>query len=95
VARSFKQPQPDFSDAKLVAIVRGQEIELRRCGGPKDNTSAGFGSEFAVTRDEVRMQMSLDDVLDREPVLAGFVEVDLNVAAWIHHRSFALRANEV
>lgn len=51
--------------------------------------------EFVVARDEVGMEMRLDDVLDAEIVFAGEVEVEVDVALRVDNGSDALARNDV
>ena len=53
--------------------------------GAQVDFRAGFGGQFHVAADEIGVQVSFDDVLDLEPLRAGFVEIKRDVALRVHH----------
>src|SRR6266850_8329219 len=51
--------------------------------------------QFAMPADEVRMQMRLDHILDRQTVRGSFVDILIDVALWIYDDCFTIRADQI
>jgi hypothetical protein len=51
--------------------------------------------EFAVAGDEVGMKMSLDYMADLQPLVLGFLKVNVDVPLRIHHGGFPVRADQI
>ena len=57
---------------------------------PKNDFGAGARCEFAMTADEIRMQMSLNDVFNLEILRPGFLNILIDVALRIDDRRFTI-----
>jgi hypothetical protein len=62
---------------------------------PEDDASSCSLCKFAVSGDEVRVKMRFDDVLDLETMRVRFINVDVDISAWIDHSGFPVRSDEV
>ncbi len=56
---------------------------------------AGACGEFFVTGNKVGVQVGFEDVSNRKVLLRRRLQINVNVALWIHHRRFALRSDQV
>jgi hypothetical protein len=56
----------------------------------KNDLCAGTRGEFAMPADEVGVQVSFNDVFDREILARRFVDVLIDVALWIDDGGLAV-----
>ena len=63
--------------------------------GAEINFCAGAGSKLLVSGDKVGVQVSLEDVADRQPVLFGSLEIEVNIPLGIDHHCLAFRSEHV
>src|SRR5712692_1614457 len=71
---------------------------MRKCCScfiTEDDFSSGARRQLAMTAHEVRMQMSLDDVLDLEILSFRFFNVLIDVALRIDDSGFAFRSDQI
>src|SRR5437773_9716787 len=61
----------------------------------ENNLRSGPRRKFPMAADEVRMQMTLDDVFDFEILSAGFLNVLVDIALRIDYDSFTVGTNQV
>jgi hypothetical protein len=54
-------------------------------------------TKFACTTDEIGMDVRLENVRDRHPLLASELQIAVNVRAWIEHcgYSFGIIADQI
>ena len=88
--RSAHFPQPD-----LVAVAHGHVLERRVRASAEVDPGPRPRGELAVAGDEIRVQVRLDDVPDRQPLRRRFLEVDLDVPARVHDGRIAFRPDHV
>src|SRR5438552_123888 len=53
------------------------------------------GGQFAMSADEVRVQVRLDHILDRQTVRGSFVDVLIDIALWIYDYSCTVRSDQI
>ena len=85
-----------------LAELDGVAVLDRACAGtsapepsPEIDARAGALGKFVMAGDEVGVQVRFDDVLDLQPLFAGGVEVDVDVALRVDHRRDAFRPDQV
>ncbi len=83
------------ADAQLEAIVDGHMRESRACRFPEVDGRAGARGQLFVTRDEVGVQMGLEDMANPKLLLLRRFQVDFNITLGIDDDSFALRSEEI
>ncbi len=87
VARCVQELEIDVADAQVLLMSRFVMRERQACTRTSDRTSADRG-ELACARDEVGVNVRLDRVGDREPMLARRRDVDVDVPAGVDHDRF-------
>ena len=95
MARRRQHFEIQFANAQLVSVVNVNVWESRPCGARKIDVGAGALGQFPVTRDEVSMQVGLEDVSNREPLLLRGFQIDFDIALGIDDDRFALRSQHV
>jgi hypothetical protein len=93
--RRLEEAQRDLAHRDRVAVVDGDVRELRLRGGAEVDLRAGALGELAVARDEVGVQVCLDDVPDRQPLRPRLIYIDVHVPAGVDHGRLAVRADHV
>src|SRR5205823_6978035 len=71
VSGRLENSQIYFADRDLVALAHGAVRNTGSGFGAKNDLGPCASREFAVTADEIRVQMSFDDVLDLELLGCG------------------------
>ena len=95
MAGSPHEIEPAFAELQRIAILDGR-VRKRRVGvGTQVNSSAGAFRQFAMTRNEVGVQVRFDDVLDLQALLRGGFHVDVDVALRIDHGRDSLRTDQI
>jgi hypothetical protein len=93
--RCLDNSEVHAADRKLIAIFH--RAMGKACSGffAKHDLSASAIRKFAVTADEIRMQVRLNDVLDFQVLRCCCFDVVIDVTLRIDNRCFAVRANQV
>ena len=81
----FEEPQDRPAEADLIAFARGNVGEFGAGALAQMDLRAGARGQLAMAADEIGVQVGLNDVLDLQAVLAGFIEIELDVALGIDH----------
>ena len=89
MARRFKKSETHRAHTNFIALMDGNELEFRGRTITEINACSGPGRKFVMAGNEVRMEVRFDYVPDRQPMLFGFVEIDLNIALRIDDCGFA------
>src|SRR5215470_2511628 len=92
---SFYEPQHKTAQRQLIAVFHGLVRESWIGLNTKNNRRSCSRGEFLMTADEVRVEMSLDNVFDFEPVIFGLSDVLINVTLRIDNRSLTVGADQV
>src|SRR5579872_472071 len=73
--------EPDITELESLAVAErlDREVDVRRLAERDD--SSGRRRELEVPREEVGMEMGLDDSLDAEALFVGLLEVHADVAS--------------
>jgi hypothetical protein len=99
VTRSFKDLENYFSelDGVTLGVCRNRKLRSSFGGSAVANSCARCSGEFKVSRQEVSVEMGLENMTDCESVGFGLGEVFRNIALWINNDCFASRriSNEV
>ncbi len=61
----------------------------------KDDFRSRARGQFAMSADKIRVQVRLDHVFDLEFVRGRFVDILIDVALWIYHYGFTVRADQI
>ncbi len=80
MTRRLQKPEHHAAEADIVTIVH---VDVRERGAgscPQVDFRAGAIGQLAMPADEVGVEMRFNDVLDGQTLLAGFVDVQGNVA---------------
>src|SRR6185436_10884196 len=80
MTRSFHEPQDKTAQRQLIAVLHWFVRERRICLSAKNNRRSCSRGKFLMAADEVRVEVSLDNVFDFEPVVFGLSDVLINVA---------------
>src|SRR5580700_10861185 len=67
----------------------------RPCRARQINRGPGTRRQFSVAGHEVRMQMGLKDVANRQPLFLRGFQVDFHIALRIDHDRFSLRSQQI
>jgi hypothetical protein len=90
MSRRFQDAQPDAAHFQLVAILYRQ---MRKCCASlvsEDDLRSGTSRQLAMPTDEIRVQVSLNDVPDFESIRFRFIDVLLHIALRVNDGGFAL-----
>ena len=95
VSRSVQEPEAAVAELNLVSVLDRDVRELSAGSRAEIDLRSGAFRQFAMSRHEVGMEVSLDNVFDL-PILAGCrFEVDIHIALGIDDGCDALRRNHV
>jgi len=95
VSRSLQEPEAAIAELDLVAVVDGDVREFSTGPRSQIDTRSGAFRQFAMSRNEVGMNVSFDDVFDLHVFGRCRVEVDVHVALGIDDGCHALRRNHI
>ena len=95
MAWRFQEFQYHASEANFVAVAHRHVLQGRIGCCAQIDFRAGLGCELNMAANEIGMQVSFNDVLDLEPLRAGFVQIERDVALRVHHAGHALRPQHV
>jgi hypothetical protein len=99
VARSFKDLKNYFSelDGVTLGVCRDRKLRTPFGGSAVTDSCARCRGEFKVARQEVSVEMGLENMTDCEPMGFGFSEVFRDIALRINNDCFASRriSNEI
>ena len=83
VSRSVQEPEAALAELNLVSVLDRDVRELSAGSRAEIDVRSGAFRQFAMSRNEVGMEVSLDDVFDLQ-ILAGCrFEVDIHIALGI------------
>jgi hypothetical protein len=95
MARGFQKPQHDATETDLIAFTDADVRERSFRERTQVNLRAGSIRQLAMTADEVRMQMRLNDVPDREPLPVSFFDVQGDIALRVDDASESFRPEHI
>jgi hypothetical protein len=86
MSRSLEELEAALPELNLVSVLDRDVRELSSGPGAEIDARSGALGKFAMARDEVGMQMSLDNMFDPPPLAGCHLEVDINVPLGIDYR---------
>jgi hypothetical protein len=93
--RSLQEPEAAPPELYFVSVPDRDVREQSSAPGAEiDSRSSALG-KFAMARDEVGVQVDLDDMFDPPPLAGCRLRIDINLPLGIDDRCNALRANRV
>jgi hypothetical protein len=92
---SLQEPEAAPPELKLVSVLDRDVRELSSGAGAKIDARCGALGKFAMSRDEIGVHVSLDNVFDLPPLAGCRVKVDINVPLRIDYGCNSVRANGV
>ncbi len=85
VTGGFEDIQLGGAELEHIPLLDGDEIKFDRRPFKKMNSCPGAGLQFHVAAHVVGMDVGFEDVGDLHAVVAGDVDVILNIALGVHH----------
>jgi hypothetical protein len=95
MAGSRKDQNAEFSDAQLEAVLHFDAGKA--CASVRPDVDGGSGTlgQFAVTGNEIGMQVSFENVTDANTLFIGSFEVNIDIPLGIDHNGLSLRGQHV
>ena len=95
VAGCFEDANATVAEEDLVSVAKGLMRKLRSGRGSHTNLCAGALRKLAVSGNKISVKMRFEDVFDRDVLLRGSVEVDLDITLRIDDECLALGGEQV
>src|SRR5262245_14233497 len=95
MSRSLQEPKRALTELQFVPILDFDMGELRTGSRADIDLRSGAFRKFAVSRHEVGMDVSLDDVFDLPPFAGCRLEVDVDIALGIDDSREAIGPDHV
>src|SRR5262249_10970170 len=95
VSRSLQEPEAAVAELNLVSVLDRDVRKLSTGSRAKIDLRSGAVGEFAMSRNEVGMKVSLDDVFDLPLPVGCCLEIDVHVTLRIDDGCNAVRRNHV
>ena len=92
---SLEEPEAALPELNLVSVLDRDVRELGSGPGAEIDARPGALGKFAMARDEVGVQVRLDNMFDLPPLAGCRLKVNINVPLRIDDGGNALRANRV
>jgi hypothetical protein len=92
---SLQKPQANLAERNLILIAH--RMMRKGCAGAfaQIDLCAGARRQFLMPGDEIRVQMSLNDMRDAQPALARNVEIEADVALRIDYGRYTVGADRI
>ena len=91
MSRSLQEAEAALPELDLVSVLHRDVRELSAGSRAEIDVRASALRKFAMSRDEVGMDVSLDDVFDLPPIASCRFEIDIHIALGIDDGCDALR----
>ena len=91
VSWSLQEPEAALTELDLVSVLDRDVREQRAGPGAEIDARSGATGKFAMPRDEVGMQVGLDDVFDLPSIAGCGIEIDIHITLGIDNCGNPLR----